>query len=367
MNLLMNAEKEDEAVGFLSQRLYVIKTLVPSGYEPYFRERARYLSAHTSARVEGNPLNEAEALVILSGDAEPDQPAEIEVSNLQAAYELMEQLAEDASARIDQGLIRAMNSVILKDLPPTQSRRRGQYRVGPSLIVDSNDRRTIRYRPPQPTWVPDLMDSLVDSIRDWLKQGTYPPPVVAALAHFGLVSIHPFEDGNGRTARLLADMILRQTDWCADGMLSVNQVILDERDIYYEVLRETQGLDFQQSVDVTPFVRFHTAALSTAAAALEGRVVEFSQRLDQWRTALSESLNERQSLALMYMIDVRPISTSMYARLTDSSQSSAYADLQDLMGRSIVERRGRGRNTRYAIHPNLDAATDEESETSGTA
>ena len=358
---MLTAGKEDDDVGFLSHRLYVIKTLVPSGYEPYFRERARYLSAHTSARVEGNPLNEAEALVILSGDAEPDEPAEIEVSNLQAAYELMEQLAEDASAQIDQGLIRAMNSVILKDLPPTQSRRRGQYRAGPSLIVDSSDRRTIRYRPPQPAWVPDLMESLVDSIRDWLTQDTYPPPVVAALAHFGLVSIHPFEDGNGRTARLLADMILRQTDWCADGMLSVSQVILDERDIYYEVLRETQGLDFQQSVDVTPFVRFHTAALSTAAAALEGRVVEFSQRLDQWRTALSEGLNERQSLALMYMIDVRPISTSMYARLTDSSQSSAYADLQDLMGRRIVERRGRGRNTRYAIRPDLDAAKDEQS------
>ncbi|MYD92094.1 MAG: Fic family protein [Chloroflexi bacterium] len=359
---MIQAEKEDEAVGFLSHRLYVIKTLVPSGYEPYFRERARYLSAHTSARVEGNPLNEAEALVILSGDAEPDGPAEIEVSNLQAAYELMEQLAEDASARIDQGLIRAMNSVILKDLPPTQSRRRGQYRLGPSLIVDSSDRRTIRYRPPQPAWIPDLMAGLVDSIQDWLKHNTHPPPVVAALAHFGLVSIHPFEDGNGRTARLLADMILRQTDWCADGMLSVNQVIFNERDSYYEGLREAQGLDFKLSVDVTPFVRFHMTALGKAAAALEDQAVAFSQRLDHLRSASSHALNERQTLALMYMIDVRPLSTSMYARLTDSSQSSAYADLVGMVNQGFVVRRGKGRNTRYAIREGLFSTDDDSRE-----
>ena len=339
---------------FLLHRLYVVRTLIPSGFEPYFRERARYVSAHASARVEGNPLSDEEALIVLSGDAEPVRPEEREVTNLLEAYELMEQLAADATVRIDHGLLRATNSVILKDLPAQESRRRGQYRTGPSLIVDA-DSHEIRYRPPPPAWIPQLMDQLMADIQRWTAEATYPPPVIAALAHFGLVSIHPFEDGNGRTARLLADMILHQASWSAEGMVSVNQVIWDKRSDYYAALREAQGPDFELSVDVTPFVRFHTDALSLAATRLEGRAVRFRRCLDSWTNLFREVLNDRQALGLMYMQDVRPVSSSMYARLTGASASSAYADLTDMVKRKVAVRTGKGRNTRYALHPDLQA------------
>lgn len=337
---------------FLFRRIYVVRTLIPTGFEPYFRERARYASAHTSARVEGNPLGDDEALLVLSGEAAPVRPEEREVTNLQEAYELMGQLAADATVRIDHGLLRTMNSVILKDLPAEESRHRGRYRSGPSLIVDA-DSREIRYRPPPPAWVPDLMDQLVAHIQRWSAEATYPPPIIAALAHFGLVSVHPFEDGNGRTARLVADMILHQTGWSGESMLSVNQVIWRHRDGYYRALRETQGVDFQSTVDVTPFARFHTDALITAATLLEERAVLFKQRLDAWQAVFSTHLTERQALGLMYMMDVRPLSSSMYARLIGASASSAYADLTHMVACGAAVRTGKGRNTRYALHPDL--------------
>ena len=342
---------------FLFRRLYVVRTLIPGGFEPYFRERARYVSAHTSAQVEGNPLSDDEALLVLSGEAEPVRPEERQVKNLQEAYELMEHLAADATTRIDHGLLRTMNSMILKYLPEKESRRCGQYRTGPSLIVDAESRET-RYRPPPPAWVPALMDQLVAHIQRWTAEATYPPPIIAALAHFGLVSIHPFEDGNGRTARLLADMILHQAGWSEDGMLSVNQVIWRNRDGYYQALRDTQGLDFQTALDVTPFTRFHTNALIMAATVLEECAVYFKQRLDTWQAAFSTHLTERQALGLMYMMEVRPVSSSMYARLIGTSASSAYSDLTHMVACGAAVRTGKGRNTRYALHPDLRSGID---------
>ena len=232
--------------------------------------------------------------------------------------------------------------------------RRGQYRTGPSLIVDAESRE-IRYRPPPPTWVPDLMDELVTHIQQWTAEESYPPPIIAALAHAGLVSIHPFEEGNGRTARLLADMILHQAGWSAEGMLALNVVIWRDRDRYYQALRDTHGLDFQAAVDGTPFAGFHTDALSTAATKLDEFVVAFKGRQDAWRDEFGTRLNERQTLGLTYIIDTGSVSSSMYARLIGASASSAYADLTHMVECGAAVRTGKGRNTRYALHPDVQA------------
>ena len=350
----------------LFRRLYEVRTLIPGGYEPYFRERARYLSTLASAKVEGNPLGYEEARIVFSGEAEPARHEERELTNLLGAYELMEQLAADPTAGIDQGLLRAMNSLILEGLPEAMSRRRGQYRTGPSLIMDEESRE-IRYRPPPPTWVPDLMDRLVAHMQQWTAEGRYPAPIIAALAHAGLVAVHPFEEGNGRTARLLAEMILHQAGWSAEGMLALNVVLWRNRDGYYQALRDTHGLDFQAAVDGTPFAGFHTDALSTAATMLEHFVVAFKGRQDAWRDEFGARLNERKTLGLTYIIDTGSVSSSMYARLIGASASTAYADLTHMVSCGAAVRSGKGRNTRYAVHPDLLAQLRAAVERSGWA
>ena len=352
MRLTMTCSNECRSVDFLEDRLYVIRTLVPSGFEAYFRQKARYISAHTSTAIEGNRLGEQQALLILVEGPDEADPEEMELTNLQEAYELIDQLVGDQSVRIDHGLIRTMNSIILKGLPSSQARNRGKYRSGPALIVDSQTRET-RYRPPAPRFISELMDGLVDDIQKWMHDREYPPPTIAALAHFGLISIHPFEDGNGRTARLLADAILTLTDRAADGMLSVSESIWERRQDYYDVLRETQGDSFDQEIDVSPFVLFHQRMLNAAAASLERRVVRFNKASDDLVATLSPALNPRQVLSLMFMFDLGPLSTSSYAKLTGSSQSSAFSDLTEMKGKGLVERRGKGKNTRYHVPDEL--------------
>ena len=344
----LNLHCDAPGVDFLRDRLYVVRTLVPPGYEAYFRKRAQYRSVQTSTAIEGNELDEKQAMLVLVEDTQAASPDEIEIKNLDEAYDLIQQIASDPSVRIDEGLVRTMNSVMLRGLPTAEARSRGRYRLGTSLVVNSQT-RDIRYRPPAPERVPNLMANFVKDIQTWMHEKTHPGPVIAALAHFGLISIHPFEDGNGRTARLLADMILHQTGWSNEGMLSVSEAILRQQQDYYDVLRATQGEDFRSDVDATPFVEFHTMVLSRASTSLEDTVVSFNRRRQTITENFTGLLNARQALACMFMMDVAPLSTSAYADLTGSSQSSALSDLGQMVQWGLVERVGQGRKTRYRI------------------
>jgi Fic family protein len=356
--LTLHCSVDSGALNFLRDRLYVVRTLVPPGYEAYFRKRAQYRSVQTSTAIEGNQLGEEQAMLVLVEDAPAATPEELEVKNLDEAYDLIQQIATDPSVRIDEGLVRTMNSIMLRGLPDASARARGKYRVGPSLIVNSQT-RAIRYRPPPPEWVPNLMENFVKEVQGWMDEKEYAGPVVAALAHFGLISIHPFEDGNGRTARLLADMILQKTGWSNEGTLSVSEAILSQQQEYYDVLYSTQGENFRLDVDATQFVQFHNRALSTAAANLESTVINFDRRRQAFVEHAKELLNPRQVLAFMFMMDVAPLSSSAYAELTGSSQSAALSDLTDLLRDDIVQRIGQGRNTRYRVNPDLRQRLDE--------
>ncbi len=350
MKLQMHYNKEDgeirDALDFIRNRSYVARAMIPEGYERYFQEQARYLSAHTSTAIEGNPIGQTRAMIVLIEGADPEQPNEVEKVNLEEAYELISWLSQDKTIKIDQGLLRTLNSMALKGLPDVQARRRGMYRLGPAVIVDSGSRQ-IRYRPPMAEELRDLMDGLIEEMERWTAEEE--GPVAAALAHFGVISIHPFEDGNGRTARLVADMMLDLTSWSVNGALSANMVTLDRRMEYYDVLRQVQGEDFQERLDVTNFVKFQLDALSMAAVKLEEKVVWFNRRRDIVFTEVNGVLNPRQVTAMMFMHDLGPLSTSTYAKLTSSSQSSGLTDLAQMMGRGLVVKVGAGPSTRYKL------------------
>ena len=234
------------------------RALVPAGYERYFQDQARFLSAHSTVSIEGNRLDYQAVQIALLDDATED-PNRREAKNATEAYDFLGDLAGDPSLRIDQGLIRTLNSILLKKLPGYAAQLRGRYRPGGAIIVDSVSGRR-NYAAPPPEWVPQLMDSLEEGIARWMEDD--PPEIATAKAHFGLISIHPFADGNGRTARLVADLILNLSNHSADGMLSVSGVLLERRSEYYAALRESQGPEFLESVDVTEFVRFHTESLA---------------------------------------------------------------------------------------------------------
>jgi Fic family protein len=293
-------------------------------------------------------------MMVLVGAASSEEPAEIEKINLREAYQFIAQLGADKTTRIDAGLIRALNSGTLRGLPDDKARTRGRFRTGQNLIVDP-DTREIRYRPPPAELVPELMEDYGRNVARW--NADFQGPITAALAHFGLISIHPFDDGNGRTARLVADLILHLTDWSIDGMLSLNRILWERRTDYYDALRRCQGERFSESLDVTEFVRFHSLSLWTAATRLHSQVVSFRRRRDKLETELS-FLSPRHVMAIMFMSDAGPLSSTRLAGLTKVSPPTALADLNELVRRKIVLREGAGPLTRYRCNPALISPDD---------
>ena len=106
------------------------------------------------------------------------------------------------------------------------------YRKGQNVIRDVRSGRTV-YLPPEAKDVPTLMADLVEWVNGWITSGTRPIPVVAALAHYRFATIHPYFDGNGRTARLLTNLILHRNDYGLNGLNSLEEYYAKNLDGYY--------------------------------------------------------------------------------------------------------------------------------------
>ena len=347
--IALNHRRDDEqtlyALERIERRRAVARARVPEGYEAYFQDQARFLSAHSSVSIEGNPLDYQTAQIALLDTADED-PNRREARNASEACDFAAELAADPSLRIDQGLIRTFNSVMLKGLPGRAAGSRGRYRLHGAMIVDTVSGET-NYVAPPAEWIPELMDSLEQRIAEWVRDD--PPEIAAAKTHFGLISIHPFADGNGRTARLTADLILQQMKRSADGMLSISGVLLERRPDYYAALRAAQGPEFIGEVDITVFVRFHTEALAAAVTRLEERTALLDQRRRVLEERFGDQVSSRRVVGLMYLFDLDELATSAYARFCGCAQPTALSDLNELARAGIVERIGRGRNTRYEL------------------
>ena len=346
MKLTLTYELTDmiaEALQTLDAQRYTIEALVPSGFEAVFQRRAQYVSAHSSTAIEGNQLSLEAATPLMTGEAAAVTRDEIEVRQLNEAYDHAYRWTSDQSARIDEGVIRALNSVLLKDVETPEAQKRGAYR---KRLVGVRRGATVVYVGPPPEQVPDLMEQYVVDLRAWVENE--PGPVAAALAHFGLVSIHPFEDGNGRVARLVADMVLDLTGWSVGRSVSVSAAILTERQAYYTALQETQGGQFTQEVDATAFVEFHMQRLRVAFDGLQIEAVEWMRVVDTGMDRLGGDREAgRVALALFYLVAVGPMSSSEYARLCSCSQATAGADLKRMVRDGVAVREGGGRSTRY--------------------
>lgn len=323
-----------------------VESGLPEGLEAAFQGNAQYRTAHSSSVIEGNPLTFQAALPFMTDETQPTTAAQQELRQLNEAYDHGYRWASDPHARFDEGVIRTLHSVLLKGADGPAGASRGAYRLKGVRI--GRGVQTF-YVGPSPDLVPELMAAFVADLNAWIEQE--PGPIAAALAHFGLVSIHPFEDGNGRAARLVADLVLERTGASVRRMVSISEQILKADDDYRAVLRRTQGPTFVEAVDVTEFVRFHVSRELAAVELLEQGVIAVRETIAQLMASMGPEIHARQrfSTAIVYMTLVGPISSSQYARLCRCSQATATNDLRLLAHAGGVRQEGGGRSTRYRL------------------
>ena len=203
----------------------------------------------------------------------------------------------------------------------------------------------IHYEAPAAGRLDDEMGRFVD----WFNGKDRLDPVIdAALAHLWFVSIHPFEDGNGRIARAIADMALARSERTPWRFYSMSAQIRAERSAYYEILEATQKGD----LDITAWLDWFLGCLDRAFDRAEVTLGSVLAKARFWDENASARLNDRQRLIVNRLLDgfQGKLTSSKYAVLTKCSQDTASRDIDDLIRQRILAKApGGGRSTSYAL------------------
>ncbi len=157
----------------------------------------------------------------------------------------------------------------------------------------------------------------------------------SAIAHFWFVTIHPFDDGNGRIARAIADMALARSEKSTQRFYSLSAQIQRERDSYYSVLENCQ----KGSLNISAWIEWYLNCLQRAIAASEKTLTTILGKADFWRIHAGESFNQRQRFILNRLLDgtfYGKLTSSKWAKLAKCSQDTALRDINDLLTRQIL-------------------------------
>lgn len=170
----------------------------------------------------------------------------------------------------------------------------------------------------------------------------------AAIAHLWFVTIHPFDDGNGRIARAITDMMLARSDKSVRRFYSMSAQIRVERKQYYKTLEKTQ----KGSSDITAWLIWFLQCLINAIHATEASLTKILYKAEFWKLHSTTIFNERQQKMLNKLLDdfVGKLTTSKWAKINKCSQDTALRDIQDLINKDILEKESSGgRSTSYKL------------------
>lgn len=205
-------------------------------------------------------------------------------------------------------------------------------------------RETIHFEAPIATRVPDEMKRFIE----WIDQDLELDPVLkAAIGHLWFVTIHPFDDGNGRIARAITDMLLARADKTPQRFYSMSAQIQAERTKYYDVLESTQ----KGNLDVTAWLIWFLDCLMRSMDQTDEIISKTIIRAQFWETQKEIVLNARQQKILHLLLDdfFGNLNVSKYAKIAKTSTDTALRDLQDLVRKNVVEQVGAGRSTSYKL------------------
>lgn len=228
--------------------------------------------------------------------------------------------------------------------------RRGNTKDDPMQVVSgAMGRERIHFQAPDS----DRLDAEMKQFLDWFDTVSDIDPVIkAAIAHLWFITIHPFDDGNGRTARAIADMQLARADGTSQRFYSMSAQIRVERNTYYDILESTQ----KGTLDITQWITWFLQCLDRAFNATDGTLAAVIKKAKFWEYRDTQNLNGRQHLLLNKLLEKfeGKLTSSKWAKIAKCSQDTAIRDIQDLLERGVlVKEPAGGRSTSYLLNEDL--------------
>ncbi|KAF5076537.1 hypothetical protein DSECCO2_160040 [anaerobic digester metagenome] len=234
--------------------------------------------------------------------------------------------------------------------------RSGMYKItvanwrkdttGPMQVVSgAMGREKVHFQAPDSS----LIEKEMHQFLDWFNNNTKIDLVVkAAIAHLWFVTIHPFEDGNGRITRALTDMLLAQSDSSNQRFYSMSAQIRIERTQYYEILEKTQ----KGNLAITEWIKWFLNCLIQALKSTDSVLIRVLYKADFWSKYSNTLMNERQKKLLNRLLDGfdGKLTSSKWAKIAKCSKDTAIRDINDLINKDILQKEAAGgRSTSYEL------------------
>lgn len=222
---------------------------------------------------------------------------------------------------------------------------------GPMQVVSGPiGRERVHYKAP----AADRLDDEMALFLAWFEAAVPDPVVKAGVAHLWFVTIHPFDDGNGRIARAIADQALARAEGTAQRFYSMSAQIRAERQDYYAMLEATQ----KGGLDITAWLLWFIACLDRAFDGAETILGDVMRKARVWERLSDQPLNERQRKVINRLLDgfEGKLTNRKWAALAKTSSDTALRDISDLVHRGILVRdEGGGRSTSYSLSVDVDS------------
>lgn len=240
------------------------------------RESAKLLATHYSTQIEGNRLTQQQVAQAVAGSRFPGRERdESEVRHYYQALREVERLASQADQALTEMTIQVLHGLVMSGKAAASP-----YRDGQNVIRDSQSGGIV-YLPPESADVPALMADLVAWIQEQITSNELPVPLIAGIAHYQFATIHPYYDGNGRTARLLTTLILHKSGYGLKGIYSLEEYYARDLPAYYAAIAVGPSHNYyigRAEADITPFLTYFCHGMAESFSSVRARAVQAAHR-----------------------------------------------------------------------------------------
>ena len=323
-----------------SRAIILNSPLIPK-WEISLRRDALLRSAHSSTAIEGNPLSLEEVSALAAGrDIMVRRKDKQEVLNYLEALEKIPQFANRIPFTSEDLL--EIHKVVTKDTLENPGDE-GVFR-NRQVFVGNRITGEVVFMPPPTDQVPPL----VNNFFEWFNSqaaNEIDPVVEAGITHYEIARIHPFIDGNGRTARIMATLIFYKRGIDVKRFFALDDYYDHDRRSYYAVLKSVN----QNTLDLTGWLEYFTDGVSVSIKAVKEKVIGLSKDIKFLKEKGQVALSERQMKIMERIIEKGEITNRDVRNMFDISNRAALDEISKLIKMKVVKETGKGRSIRYVL------------------
>ena len=318
--------------------------------EAVLRRQAQVRMAHTSTKIEGNPLAEYEVEKVLSGQKVRAGKTHIyEVKNYEQALQFLEHLtakqSQNATQTITPQIILNLHKLVLKGLSPEE--KRGHWRPANIYIITYKLEKTqVDYTGPSSHQISRLIQDLIHWIFTAEDQEHLHPVIISGLIHHQFESIHPFVDGNGRVGRLLTLLYLHLREWDFKHLITLENYYAQDRRRYIETLRTTgKTFEEKQKADLTQWLEYYSEGFLQEANQVKEQILPIALAGTQGQIFLDKD----ELRILDFLATMGQMKSSDVADILTIPKRTAQAKIKELVDKKVIQAKGKGPATSYAL------------------